>query len=182
MHRRTRERRSKRSVDSKPVAALLGLSAPPTFLWVLENPGDEGLFHAHWAVYVPVERQADFAVKLERWLKGVASKLCTPEPIHIKPVDALLGLGEYLLKGQFPTIARDHGITPECQGWIPGKKRSGCSKNLGPTRHEEVWRAGRHPRPERYRQNKHQPRTRVMQCLLSLLITAFLQTVREPAV
>lgn len=145
-----------------PSRRFLGLSAPPTFLWVLENPGDEGLFNAHWAVYVPVERQADFAVKLERWLKGVASKLYTPEPIHIKPVDALLGLGEYLLKGQFPTIARDHGITPEYQGWIPGKKRSGCSKNLGPTRHEEVWRAGRHPRPERYRQNKYQPRTRVM--------------------
>jgi hypothetical protein len=137
-------------------------SAPPTFLWVLENPEDQGFFHAHWLVYVPLARQRDFGVKLDRWLKSGTSQIFTPQPIHIEPVPALLGLGDYILKGQFPSLARYYGIEPEYQGWIPGTKRSGCSKNLGPTQHKKAWQAGKHKRPENWRPNKYQPRIQVM--------------------
>jgi hypothetical protein len=129
---------------------------------VLENPEDRGFFHAHWLIFVPLERHDDFAAKVVGWLKSEAPKIYSPQPIHIKPVPALFGAAEYMLKGQFPSIARHYGITPEYQGWIPGKKRSGCSKNLGPTHHEETWRAGKHQRPEHWRVNKYPSRTRVM--------------------
>lgn len=137
-------------------------AASPTFLWVLENPEDKGHFHAHWLVHVPETRHSDFTAKLNGWLKSVAPNIYTPEPIHIEPVDALLGLGSYLLKGQFPAIARYYGIEPKYQGWIPGRKRSGCSKNLGPTQHKETWQAGKHKRPETWNPNKYPPLTQVM--------------------
>jgi hypothetical protein len=141
-----------------PSRNFAGFAAVPTFLWVLENPDDNGHFHAHWLVYVPHARQQDFTQKLDRWLKSVAPKRFTPEPIHIEPVTALLGLGMYMLKGQFPPIAEYYGIDPKYQGWIPGTKRSGCSKNLGPTEHKKAWQAGKHKRPENWQQGKYASR------------------------
>lgn len=145
-----------------PSRYFAGFCAPPTFLWVLENPEDRGFFHAHWLVFVPPERHRDFAVKLERWLRNVAPIAYSPQQIHIEPISALIGVTEYMLKGQIPPVARYYGITPEYQGWIPGTKRSGCSKNLGPTHHEKTWKAGKHKRPENWRPEKYQPRTQVM--------------------
>ena len=130
--------------------------APPTFLWVIENPKDEGFIHAHWLVFVPPARHHDFAHKLYKWLTSIA-RVYSPQPIHIEPVDALVGAVEYMLKGQFPSLARYHGIRPEPQGWVTGK-RSGCSENIGPTQHASLWRAGKHPRPQRWQINKYQPR------------------------
>ncbi|WP_263377241.1 hypothetical protein [Granulicella aggregans] len=144
-----------------PSRKFAAFAAVPTFLWVLENPEDRGHFHAHWLVHVPPAREQDFTRKLDGWLKSVAAKNYTPQPIHIEEVPALLGAGKYLLKGQFPSIARYYGIDPEPQGWIPGTKRSGTSKNLGPTEHEKAWRSGRHKRPENWRQGKYPPRNRV---------------------
>ena len=145
-----------------PSQRFAGYSVSPTFLWVLENPQDRGFFHAHWLVFIPPARHLDFAAKLRRWLKSEAEQIYTPEPVHIEPVSALIGAAEYMLKGQIPSIARYYGIEPEYQGWIPGKKRSGCSKNLGPTEHKKTWQAGKHKRPENWRPNKYQPRTLVM--------------------
>ena len=145
-----------------PARRFAESAACPTFVWVLENPNNEGHFHAHWLVYVPEPRQNDFVVKLDGWLRSVAAQIVTPEPIHIEPVEALLGLSSYLLKGQFPAIARYHGIDPKYQGWIPGRKRSGCSKNLGPSQHKAMWQAGKHKRPETWNPNKYQSRTQVM--------------------
>jgi hypothetical protein len=141
-----------------PSRKFSGFSAAPTFLWVLENPEDRGHFHAHWLVYVPHARQHDFARKLDRWLKGVAPRRFTPEPIDIEQVPALLGLVKYMLKGQFPSIASYYGLNPDYQGWIPGTKRSGCSKNLGPTEHKKAWQAGKHKRPENWQQGKYPAR------------------------
>lgn len=140
----------------RPSKRFAGLHAPPTFLWVLENPNNEGWHHAHWLVLVPPARQPDFSRKLARWLDSV-SYVYSTEPIHVQPVTAFLGAVDYMLKGQFPFLARHHGINPEYQGWILGK-RSGCSENIGPTQHERLWKAGRHPRPQRWRINKYPPR------------------------
>jgi hypothetical protein len=141
--------------SQNPSQPFAGHSVPPTFLWVLENPEDLGFFHAHWLVFIPPARHLDFAAKLNRWLKSGASQIYTPEPVHIEPVSALIGAAEYMLKGQIPSIARYYGIEPVYQGWIPGKKRSGCSKNLGPTQHKKTWQAGKHKRPENWRPNKY---------------------------
>lgn len=141
-----------------PSRKFASLASAPTFLWVLENPENRGDFHAHWLIYVPHARQHDFARKLDRWLKSVAPKNFTPEPVNIEPVKALLGLGKYMLKGQFPSLARYYEIEPKYQGWIPGTKRSGCSKNLGPTEHKKAWQAGKHKRPENWRLGKYPPR------------------------
>lgn len=140
----------------RPSKRFAGLHVPPTFLWVLENPNDEGRYHAHWLLFVPSARQLDFSRKLARWLEKGAD-VYSPEPIHIEPVTALLGAVNYMLKGQFPFLARHHGIDPVYQGWIVGK-RSGCSANIGPTQHERLWKAGKHPRPQRWRIDKYRPR------------------------
>jgi hypothetical protein len=143
----------------RPPQRHSAFDAPPTFLWVLENPPDRDQFHAHWLVYVPPERQADFTEMLDKWMRSAAAKIYNPTPFHVEPVSALLGITAYMLKGQFPTVASDHGVTPDYQGWIPGRKRSGSSKNLGPTEHERLWKAGKHPRPRQYikgRFNNHQ--------------------------
>jgi len=34
--------------SQNPSQPFAGHSVPPTFLWVLENPEDQGFFHAHW--------------------------------------------------------------------------------------------------------------------------------------
>jgi len=140
----------------RPSKRFSGILAPPTFLWVIENPENKGCIHAHWLVFVPPARQHDFAIKLDKWLAS-SGHVYSSQPFHIEPVDALIGAIAYMLKGQFPSLARYYGIRPEPQGWVTGK-RSGCSENIGPTQHALLCRAGKHPRPERWRVNKYQPR------------------------
>lgn len=140
----------------RPSKRFTGCGAPPTFLWVIENPKDEGRIHAHWLVFVPPPRCDDFARKLDKWLTSVA-RVYSPQSIHMEPVDSLYGTVKYMLKGQFPALARYYGIEPEPQGWVTGK-RSGCSENIGPTQHARLWRAGKHPRPQRWQVNKYHSR------------------------
>lgn len=140
----------------RPSRLFAGHVAPPTFVWVLENPEDKGYLHAHWLVLVPIARQQDFAGKLEKWLAN-AGKVYSPLAVHMEPVQNPLSVVKYMLKGQFKALARHYGIRHEYQGWIEGK-RSGCSENIGPTQHARLCRTGKHPRPERWRPNKYRSR------------------------
>jgi hypothetical protein len=144
----------------RPARGFASFFAPPTFVWVIENPEDRGHLHAHWLVYVPPARQEDFTRKLNKWLASVG-QVYSPEAIHIKPAPTLIGAAKYMLKGQFKSLARYYGIRHEYQGWVTGK-RSGCSENIGPTQHERLWKAGKHPRPKRWRVNLFQPRLRAV--------------------
>jgi hypothetical protein len=137
----------------RPAKRFASFFAPPTFIWVIENPDDNGHLHAHWLVLVPTERQQDFVRKLDKWLASVGP-VYSQQPIHIEPVKSLIGASKYMLKGQFKALARHYGIRHEYQGWVTGK-RSGCSENIGPTQHARLCRAGKHPRPERWQPNKY---------------------------
>lgn len=140
----------------RPSRRFASLLVPPTFVWVLENPEDKGHLHAHWLVLVPSARQQDFACKLDKWLAR-EGKVYSSQAVHVETVKNPLSAAKYMLKGQSKALARQFGIRHKHQGWIEGK-RSGCSENIGPTQHARLCRAGKHPRPERWRPNKYRSR------------------------
>src|SRR5665213_2362470 len=105
------------------------VAVPPTFVWVIENPND--ILNAHWAVQVPVERQAEFAANLPKWFEAAVGEVYSDNAIKIKPVTNDEGLKAYFLKGLHPSAARTFGIRHLYQGWVTGR-RIGHSKNIGP--------------------------------------------------
>ena len=102
----------------------------PTYVWVVENTS--GTIAAHWLVHVPKGTARVFASKLSAWLEGLSGGRPQGRTIQIERVYNLVGARRYILKGVNPAWASHLGVRPSDQGIVNGK-RSGFSRNLGPT-------------------------------------------------
>jgi hypothetical protein len=128
-------------------------AAPPTFVYCIEN--QNSVLNAHWLVHVPTARHAEFAAKLEIWLiKATGGVYDELRAINIQSVTSARGVGKYLLKGLYPSMARNWDIRPEYCGWVTGR-RIGHSQNIGPVEMERMIIAGQFARPKRYVQGKY---------------------------
>ena len=130
---------------TRPRKTESGYQAPPTFVWVIENP--DGCLNAHWLVHVPSARQDEFQTKLDKWLGAAAGTVYSEKAVHIEPAKTPTAVGKYMLKGMHPALARQFAIDHVYQGWVTGK-RIGCSKNVGPAQVVEMRKQGRY-RPAR---------------------------------
>jgi hypothetical protein len=132
----------------RPRREDLGHEAPPTFVWVIENP--DNCMNAHWLVHVPAAREDDFAAKLSKWLEVATGGVHSDKAIHIAPAYRPHGAKMYMLKGMHPSLCRTFGIRYENQGWVTGK-RVGHSRNIGPARRREMREQKLYPPAQRWR-------------------------------
>lgn len=102
----------------------------PTYVWTLENTS--ATVAAHLLVHIPKGVSKVFRAKLLDWLEGLSGVRPPPRAVQIKRVYNLVGARRYVLKGINPAWAAHLGVRPSDQGVINGK-RSGFSRNLGPT-------------------------------------------------
>lgn len=137
---------------TRPRKEQRGHLAPPTFVWVIENPN--GCSHAHWLVHIPIARQREFRVLLAEWFAKATGGGVPTHAIHIKKAKFPKGTGKYMLKGMHPALARRYDILHENQGWVTGR-RIGHSKNIGPVQVAEMFRQGRYLPPSRWKWNKY---------------------------
>jgi hypothetical protein len=143
---------------SRPHKKVRFHAAPPTFVYSIEN--QSGVLNTHWLVHVPSPRHDEFSSQLGTWLEKAAGPVYdTLKAIDIQPVTSARSVGKYLLKGNYPSKARDWDIRPEYCGWVTGR-RVGHSQNLGPVERERWYVAGRIPRPKHYVINKFNQRQR----------------------
>jgi hypothetical protein len=123
-------------------------AAPPTFVYCIEN--QSGVLNAHWLVHVPMARHAEFPAKLAVWLTKATGRVYDElKAINIKSVTSARGAGKYILKGLYPSMARNWDIEAEYCGWVTGR-RIGHSQNIGPVEMERMILAGQFPRPKRW--------------------------------
>ena len=116
----------------------------PTYVWSIEAPN--GSLNGHWLVHLPKRLSASFGARLESWAEGLTGLPPQPHAIHIQPIYNLIGARRYALKGINPVWAKHLGIAHVPQGLVIGK-RSGFSRNLGPTARK---RSGYKPRRHQY--------------------------------
>jgi hypothetical protein len=128
------------------------LTAPPTFVWVIENPN--GCLNAHWLLHVPAARHAEFKEKLPLWVTEATGEILASQAIDVRPAEQPTRFERYMLKGMFPSMARNFGIRPEPQGWVTGR-RIGHSRNLGPVQVAALRRLGKHPPASRWIHGKY---------------------------
>jgi len=102
---------------------------PPTYVWTLEAP--YGHVGAHWLIHIPASMQEKFKKRLPEWIASLGG-VPGHKSIHVSPVSKLVGITRYLLKGISRPWASHLAINAVDQGEVIGK-RSGFSKNLGPT-------------------------------------------------
>ena len=126
--------------------------APPTFVWVIENQCE--CLNAHWLVHVPAGRLCEFRAKLSTWLERAAGQVFSDKAIDIRPAQHPTRIGKYMLKGMYPSLARDFAIRPEYQGWVTGR-RIGHSKNIGPVQLARMRSLGKHPPASRWIHGKY---------------------------
>jgi hypothetical protein len=125
-----------------PRKDALGHEAPPTFVWVLENP--DNCMNAHWLVHVPLARQQEFSAKLDKWLNAATGGVHSDKAIHVRSAPTPTAAEKYMLKGMHPSLAKVFRIQYENQGWVTGK-RVGHSLNVGPGRRVEMRELGIYP-------------------------------------
>jgi hypothetical protein len=109
---------------------------PPLFVWTIETAGSSA--HINWLVHIPIDLQAEFETKLERWFKrSTGTQHVAPTAIDIQPIgltatkgSGLMTLVRYVCKGVHPSVAARMHIRPVDQGITVGK-RSGVSRSLG---------------------------------------------------
>ena len=101
----------------------------PTYIWTLEAP--HGRVGVHWLVHLPAKLQPLFEAKLPEWIRSLGGEPSL-RSIKVGPVNKLIGLTRYVLKGISSPWADHLAINPVDQGEIIGK-RSGFSRTLGPT-------------------------------------------------
>jgi len=82
---------------TRPRKAASEHQAPPTFVWVIENP--DGCLNAHWLVHVPAARQDEFQEKLDSWLGAAAGTIYSDKALHVQPAKTPTAVGKYMLKG-----------------------------------------------------------------------------------
>jgi len=113
----------------------------PTYIWALEAP--HGRVGAHWLVHLPPSLLPSFKAKLPDWVRSLGGDPA-PQSIRVGPIARLIGMTRYVLKGISSPWASHLGINPIDQGEIIGK-RSGFSRNLGPTaRQRHGYKPNRH--------------------------------------
>jgi hypothetical protein len=101
----------------------------PVYLTVLENPND--IHHVHWLVHVPTSVLSLFEKSVAKWLSKAAGEITMPNgAIDITPVDTVMALSRYLMKGVEKHHAKRCFVRPEDQGIILGK-RVAISRSLG---------------------------------------------------
>jgi hypothetical protein len=103
---------------------------PPTYVWVMEAAG--GQMAVHWLVHMPAKMRWSFKRKVIDWLEEAAGHSPPERAFNLKPIKNIVGLGRYILKGTDAPWAKHLGVVHVPQGRVVGK-RSGFSKNLGPT-------------------------------------------------
>jgi hypothetical protein len=114
----------------------------PTYVWALEAP--YGIVSAHLLIHLPAQLSKGFDTRLLRWMEGLAGTSVSRRAINIRPIRTLVGATRYLLKGINEAWGPHLEVRPVPQGLIVGK-RSGFSRNLGPTaRKRGGYRAKRH--------------------------------------
>jgi hypothetical protein len=114
----------------------------PTYVWSLEAP--HGSVSAHLLLHLPSHLVRGFQDRLRFWLEGLAGNEMSVRVIDIRPVKNIVGATRYILKGISETWGPHLAIRPVAQGQIVGK-RSGFSRNLGPTaRKQGGYRPKRH--------------------------------------
>ena len=118
---------------------------PPTYVWTIESAGKQ--MAAHWLVHVPAGLHRAFEAKIDDWLTSLFGERPEPSAVHIRRIHNLTGARRYILKGIDPAWADHLKIIPIGQGKVIGK-RSGFSKNLGPTARE---RGGYRPKKSPFR-------------------------------
>jgi hypothetical protein len=107
------------------------IEVPPTYVWALEAAG--GQMAAHMLLHMPDKLMAEFRGRLVQWLCGLfGTDELEPSVLQIENVYNLIGVRRYLLKGIDPVWAKHLAVRPVSQGKVIGK-RSGFSRNLGPT-------------------------------------------------
>ena len=107
----------------------------PTYEAVIEAPG--GIYHVHWLVHVPDDLQELFEKTLPKWFSRVCGPVVKPTgAIHIGPIDTVMALSRYCMKGVDPSHARRCFVRPINQGVVFGK-RVAISRSLGPRAREQ---------------------------------------------
>jgi hypothetical protein len=115
----------------------------PTHVWAIEAAADT--IEVHWLVHVPVEHQAEFRRRLMDWTIGVTGGVRAQRAIKTKPVNNLVGIRQYILKGMDAAFAADYGVRHQPQGAVYGK-RAGTSQNLGPAAKRRLRETGAYPK------------------------------------
>ena len=132
----------------RPPVSSIAKPAPPTFVWVIERPLGGQHVDCHWLLHVPAARQKDFERKLPAWLSSVAGDIINETAaIHVQDAYAPRGAGKYMLKGMHPSWAAHYDIDFEPQAEIYCR-RSGFTKNIGPTQKRRLIATGKHPKPQ----------------------------------
>jgi hypothetical protein len=115
---------------------------PPTHVWVFEAAG--GQVAVHWAVHIPRGLVREFRRSLPLWIAATVGEPVPHDTVKHRSIYNVTGLKRYVLKGMDPHFAPLWKIRPVPQGLIVGK-RSGFSRNLGPTARARVgYRPQRH--------------------------------------
>ena len=112
----------------------------------LENP--HGNLNAHWLVHVPEQRQDEFKKAVLLWLETAAGEILDKGAIRFDAPYNTRGLARYMLKGVHPGVAPFYGVRAEPQGFVRGK-RSGFSRNIGPTQKRILREDGKYPEAKR---------------------------------
>lgn len=102
----------------------------PTYVWSLEAP--YGSVSAHVLMYLPPSLAKLFRDRLKNWIEGLVGSVLPSRALDIRRVYNRVGATRYILKGIKPEWGRHLAVNPIQQGEIIGK-RSGFSRNLGPT-------------------------------------------------
>jgi hypothetical protein len=107
----------------------------PTYEAVIEAPN--AIHHIHWLVHVPDDLQDLFRRTLPKWVTKVCGEIIKPDgAIHIDPVETVMALSRYLMKGVDPHHAKRCHVRPINQGVVFGK-RIAISRSLGPMAREK---------------------------------------------
>lgn len=118
-------------------------TVPPTYVWAIEAAGNQTA--AHWLVHVPPALTRAFERKLDDWLESLFGERPLPSAVNVTAIYNLVGARRYILKGIDPAWGAHLKVTPVDQGPVVGK-RSGFSRNLGPTaRKRDGYRPRRGP-------------------------------------
>lgn len=120
-------------------------AAQPTYAWTIEAVGNMAV---HMLVHIPDGRAADLTDRLYRWLEKVTGGVHDASAIHVEPAYNPVGARRYMMKGIDPHYAAFYGIDAVPQGTVQGR-RSGFSRNVGPTVRRRLISEGRYHRSPR---------------------------------
>lgn len=112
----------------------------PTFAWVFENCiNGEGCddideyhnIHVHWAMHIPEGYEDEIFLKIILFLKKIT--VINERTVHLADTKNNSTLS-YFLKGCNPDYINIYGRDRDAiyQGIIPGNRRSGTTRNIGP--------------------------------------------------